>query len=157
MYSCDLTPCSTNSSPVRLDDYQIPTMSVTIFHRHPQRAEALNSGDLIDVTEIAREDSFQLPTAITRRAWESAIEPQSDDAIPALNLANSDRVRELIRTAENQIRRRWDEELTRLTFTAPGHGECTSSRRATLIIVATTDNAGKPALTIGLPEEFGSR
>ena len=157
MYNRDPTSSSTSSAAVRIDDYPIPSMSITIFHRHAQRAEALASGDLIDVTEIAREDSFQLPTAITRMAWESAIEPHSNGTLPALNLANSDRVRELIRTAENQIRRRWDEELTRLTFTAPGHGECTSSHQATLIIVATTDNAGKPALTIGLPEEFGSR
>ena len=127
---------------------------MTIFHRHPQRAEALTSDDLIDVTDIAREDSFQLPTAITRRAWETSIAPQSDDTVPALSSANADQLRELLRTAESRIQKRWGEELTRLAFTAPGNGEDTSSLRTTLAIVATTDNTGNPTLTIGLPEEF---
>ena len=130
-------------------------MSVTIFRRHPRRAEALANGNLIDVTKIAREDSFRLPTAITRRAWEASIAPISRDAVAAPNPTNADRVRWLLRTAHNEIQKRWNEVLTRLEFTVSREREPTSPNATPVIIVATTDDAGIPTLTIGLPEEFG--
>ena len=130
-------------------------ISVTVFHRYPQRAEALANGELLDVNEIAREDTFRLPTAITRRAWAATIAPISGDLRPELGPTNANRIHRLLRTAHNEIQKRWKEELTRLEFTVSQEREPTSSEATTVIIVATTKDARNPTLSIGLPEEFG--
>ncbi len=126
-----------------------PSLSFTIFQRHPQRAQALASGDLIDVTAIAREDTFAWPTAITRRACDAAIALQRVESEPVIVQDNADRIRQLLRIAHDEILKRSALDRTRLEFTVP-----VEKRATTLILVSTTDNDGNPALTIGVPEEF---
>ena len=126
-------------------------MSVTVFQRNPQRAAALANGELIDVSEIARNDTFRLPIAVTRRLWVAVIEPQRDDSGDTSEQNASWRVRQLLRTAQNEIQKRWEEELKRIAFPVRHDGATT-----TVIIVATTDDDGKPTVTIGLPDEFGT-
>lgn len=124
-------------------------MTFTFMQRHPRRFEALASGELIDVTAIAREDTFRLPIAITKRAWETAIALPHDASDETLDEAAAGKVRLLLRTAFNEIQKRWEEDLKRIVFPFPHNGDPTN-----VIIVATTDNDGEPVLTIGLPEEF---
>lgn len=44
------------------------------------RAQALDDGYLIDVTETAREAGFRFPVALTRAAWEDCVAWNDDDS-----------------------------------------------------------------------------
>lgn len=124
-------------------------MSVSVFIRHPRRAEAIANGELIDVSACARDDPSVLPTAITKRTWETAIEPKGGFSEETYKVQVTRKVRLLLLTAADEIEKRWDEKTTRSVFTFQP-----DSDPLDVIIVATTDNDGKPAITIGLPEEF---
>ena len=130
-------------------------MTVSIFRRHPQRAAALENGELIDVTEVAREDTFTLPVAFTRRAWHAVIAPGANSLTESSDQNEEAHVRHVLRIAYNEIQNRWDEDLTRLQFTVPQHQATPSLNPTTVIIVSTTDDDGNLSLTIGLPGEFG--
>ena len=44
-----------------------------VIHTHT-RAQLIEDGDLIDVSETAREAGFTVPVAITRAAWADCVE-----------------------------------------------------------------------------------
>ena len=133
-------------------------MSITIFQRHPQRVAALENGDLVDVTDITLEGKrlFTQPIAVTRAAWDAVVVPSREESDDSYGQADIARARWLLQNAEHQIRKRWNEDLTRLEFSMSPNGDFSSTNATTVVIVATRDDKGDPALTIGLPEEFGS-
>lgn len=46
------------------------------------RAEAIEDGFLVDVTETAREAGFRVPVAVTRGVWAEAVEWDADNRAP---------------------------------------------------------------------------
>ena len=129
-------------------------MTVTIMQRNPKRTQAHENGDLIDVSEIAREDTFVLPTAITRRAWHAVIARPVAIANPTIDRGTADLVRHLLRFAHREIQRRWREDLQQLEFDLPNKERPFDKATTSVVIVSTVDDEVQPALTIGLPEEF---
>ena len=125
------------------------------MQRNPQRAQALENGELFDVSVVAREDTFVLPTEITRQAWFATLDRQHELTNWTMDIVTVNQVRQLLRYARREIKKRWREDLSRLTFEVPSIDQSTDTRVTTVVIASTTDDAGEPALTIGLPEEFG--
>ena len=126
---------------------------MTNFHKHRQCAQALENGDLVDVTDVARE-LFVLPTAVTRRARLAAIDPESKTPRPQRGPDETDRIRRSLRYAYNAIENRWREYLNELEFDVPHDAETPPAGATTFVIATSVDENGQPALTIGLPDEF---
>jgi hypothetical protein len=115
------------------------------------RADALDDGVLVDVTDTAREAGFVIPVALTRAAWELcvALSPAAERAC-------------------NDVRGRLWDVLTMLRWAigrsrGPSGSEIcfqllcvtTSVRpsRVTLRSIVAPGDDGEPVLTVMLPEE----
>ena len=129
---------------------------MTIFQHQPQRALALANGDLVDVTAIARDGLFVLPTAVTRRAWVAAVTSSRKTPLDEQRHDETERIRRLLSCAFNAIQNRWREDLQRLEFDLPTHPGTPPSDATTFVIVTTADDNGQPALTVGLQDELGA-
>ena len=129
-------------------------MTITITQQRLQRAQALENGDLVDVSEIASEDTFVLPTAITRQAWDAVIARPLTITNPPIDQGTADLVRHVLRYAHREIQRRWREDLQHLEFDLPNEERPFDKATTSVVIVSTVDDEDQPALTIGLQEEF---
>jgi hypothetical protein len=118
------------------------------------RAQALADGNLIDVTDTAREAGFRLPVAITAAAWADCV---------AWSAADSQR-----QTCQDVAGRLWDvvwmaslaargaREAQQIVFTlhrVPRGGRSVQPRRATLRMVIGPGDDAAPVVTILLPDE----
>lgn len=124
------------------------------------RADALADGELVDVTETAREAGFRCAVAITRAAWEDCVAWSDED---------TDRKH----WPQDQAGRLWDVlTMTRFyiagaTRRDPSTDRCTvelvrvpragsgcMARHVALIAVIAGGDAGEPVITIGQPADF---
>ena len=114
------------------------------------RAQAIEDGELVDVTPWARETGFRWPVAVTRAVWASCI------AVPPRVIGQDERGRahDVLWMAFCAIRRGPDgrERLYRLHFRNDNRPV---SRRhlVTLKLVSGPGDDAEPVLTIMLPQE----
>ena len=124
------------------------------------RADALDDGYLVDVTETAREAGFRYPVALTRAAWEDCV---------AWTDADSDRKH----WPQDQSGRLWD-VLTMTRFymrgairrdpdtdrfmlqvlRVPREGRGTKARTVRLMAHVGPGDQGEPVITVGFPNDF---
>lgn len=112
------------------------------------RAQALADGDLVDVTETAREAGWRFPVAVTASVW-SLIE------VPADSRSAQDtkgRLWDVVWMASRAALRVRGDQLTFRVFFAPRHRR---ERRREVTLVATIGPGDDPApvVTIMLPGE----
>jgi hypothetical protein len=114
------------------------------------RAQAIEDGTLVDVTETAREAGFRWPVAMTRAAWASYVE------VPAgVRLQDeAGRLWDVVMMAHFGIKRSRTGG-TRLLFQL--HVRNDNRNRTpplrTLVLVTGPGDEGEPVITICMPEE----
>src|SRR5258708_38971929 len=112
------------------------------------RAEALEDGALVDVSETAREAGIRYPVALTRGAWAEAVEvPRGavgqDEAGRLWDVFWS--LRMAIRAAQSGA--------DRLTFRVSVVGERRKRRTVDLVSVCGPGDDAEPVITVMLPGE----
>lgn len=125
-----------------------------VIHTHT-RAQLIEDGDLIDVSETAREAGFTVPVAITRAAWADCVEWTAEtDKRKATCQDEAGRLWDVVYMARLAARARGDQprrvfELYRV----PVQGRGIRPRRVALAMHIGPGDAGEPVITIGLPNE----
>jgi hypothetical protein len=91
--------------------------SIPVISRY-SRAQAIADGELVDVTETAREAGFRYPVAVTRALWERYIVPSA--ALQEQGQSASGRLWDVLNVLYFAIRRSTDAH-DRLSFTVSFH------------------------------------
>ena len=117
------------------------------------RAEALATGRLQDVSELAREAGFKWDLAFARAAWDDCVRWTAEDSRKQVFQSERIRLIDVLRVCayairiENPDRARMNFEIARI----PRDGASTRASRVTLQIAAHLGDEGEPVLTILLP------
>ncbi|NCA72424.1 MAG: hypothetical protein EOM91_20635 [Sphingobacteriia bacterium] len=114
------------------------------------RAQAIDEGSLIDVTDLARDAGFKVPVALTAKVWADCVEwDQTREIAPQ---DETGRLWDVLAMAHMATRGRLDTD--RLTFSVLriGPGRLRPSR-VTLALVIGSGDHGEPVITIMQPEE----
>lgn len=120
------------------------------------RAQAIDDGMLIDVSEMAREAGFCVPVAITAAAWDDCVAWSSDDSKRQTHQDETGRLWDVLWMASVAARMCRDEMRDTIYYRlhrVPRGGRGRLPRLAKLKIVASAGDAGEPVLTIMLPTE----
>ena len=125
-----------------------------LIHRY-SRAQAIEDGVLIDVTETAREAGFRFPVAMTAGAWGEAVTWTDVDAEKScIAQDESGRLWDVLWMARFALHALRDSSVRRAPFTflrVPRGGR--RATRFTLDIICGPSDEGEPVLTILLQDE----
>lgn len=116
------------------------------------RADLLDSGDLIDVTEVAREAGFSVPVAITTGVWADCVAWDEADTQRQTCQDEAGRLWDVLWMAAGAARR--GELSTLFNLHRVPRGGCgRRARLTTLRLEIAPGDQGEPVVTILLPEE----
>ena len=113
------------------------------------RAQAIDDGVLIDLTEWARETGFTIPVACTAAMWNGWVVPP--DGTRELGQSERGRAHDLLWMLWNAIRRSAGSD--RLTFEVMFLQPNGRHKTVTLKAMCAPGDDGEPVLTILLPNE----
>ncbi len=119
------------------------------------RAQAIEDGVLIDVTETGREAGFRWPVALTQAAWMDCVEWTEEDSKRQTHQDLSGRLWDVLWMAYVAIRTSKDNgrECFYQFYRVPRGGRKTKARRVLLKLVTGPGDNGEPVVTIMQPEE----
>ncbi len=119
------------------------------------RAQAIEDGVLIDVSETAREAGFKWPTAITQGAWEECVAWSDDDNRCQVYQDESGRLWDVLWMAFVAIRqsRNGGSSLLYELYRVPRDSKSIEAQLTTLKLVVGPGDAGEPVTTIMLLHE----
>lgn len=112
------------------------------------RAQAIGDGQLIDISELAREAGFKYPTAITATAYGQWIRPSARDARNGQD-ANG-RLWDMLVSMSVALRGATDTNIMRFLFLVAKDGH---NQYADLKVIIGPGDTRAPVLTIMLPDE----
>ena len=125
-----------------------------LIHRYT-RAEALEDGTLVDVTETAKGAGFRIPVALTRTAWSDCVAWTEEDNERVVYQDESGRLWDLLWMAINAARR--NTEASRLEFKVlrvPRDSRTGQPVSVTLVMDIGPGDQGEAVITIGFAEDF---
>ena len=115
------------------------------------RAQAIDNGVLVDLTEWAGETGFKIPVACTATVWQRYIVPP--EATQGLGQSERGRAHDLLWMLFNAIRgaanRNPDRLLYKVIFQQAPHKQ----ERVTLKAICGPGDHGEPVMTVMLPNE----
>jgi hypothetical protein len=116
------------------------------------RAEAIEDGVLVDISETARECGFKFPVAMTRDAFEDCV--TWDEGNAGLQ-DESGRLWDVVWMGLNAIRRcaPGTDRLPFDLYRIPNTPRATTPRRTTLVLHIGPGDTPEPVMTIMLPGE----
>jgi hypothetical protein len=116
------------------------------------RAQAIEDGMLVDVSDTASEAGFRIPVAMTRAAWADCVEWTEADSHRQTHQDEAGRLWDVLWMAVRAARRGGSETLFQL-YRVPRGGRGTRPRLTTLRMLCGPGDAGEPVITILLPGE----
>lgn len=125
-----------------------------LIHRYT-RADALEDGTLVDVTETAKGVGFSIPVALTWTAWSDCIAWAEEDNERVVYQDESGRLWDLLWMAINAARR--NTEASRLEFKVlrvPRDSRTGQPVSVTLVLDIGPGDQGEAVITIGFAEDF---
>lgn len=117
------------------------------------RAQALDDGFLVDVSELAKEAGFRFPVALTRAAWADCVEWSEADSKRQTYQDEAGRLWDVLYMASLAARRNSGSELRFQLYRVPRGGRGVRPRLVTLQMHCGAGDEGEPVITIGLPGE----
>src|ERR1700722_636306 len=121
------------------------------------RAEAIADGELVDVSETAREAGVKYPTALTRAAFETYVAWTADDEREGVIQDEAGRLWDVLWMFACAARRRpLDDDSRRVTyslFVVPRSGSGTAPEFVELVAVVGPGDTAEPVITIMLEGE----
>jgi hypothetical protein len=126
-----------------------------IIHAY-SRAQALEDGDLVDVTTSAREAGFRFPVALTRAVWAGCVEWSEADSRRQVPQDESGRLWDVLTMA------RWAAKMARPgqdrvrfhVLRVPRGGKGMRARKCELVLHIGPGDDAAPVMTIMAPEEL---
>lgn len=124
------------------------------------RAQALDDGYLIDVTETAREAGFRFPVALTRAAWEDCVSWNDEDTTRKhWPQDESGRLWDVLSMARfymrGAVRRNPAADHFALqVLRVPREGRGHKARIVTLVAHVGPGDSAEPVITIGFDSDF---
>lgn len=116
---------------------------------HYTRAQALNDGTLVDITEAARNAGFRAPVAMTVAAWNQAVAWSKADSTRQTPQDQSGRLWDVVWMAAIAARRaRGDCRVAFQVHIVPRGGKATRPHQVTLHMHIGPGDSGEPVLTI---------
>lgn len=118
------------------------------------RAQAIDDGELIDVTEIANEAGLKVPVALTREVWDAYVSWDESDTNNQTYQDESGRLWDVVwmlRMASH----RYKNTSTALyeLFVVPRDGRSFRPKKVQLKAVISGGDHGEPVITVMLPNE----
>lgn len=118
------------------------------------RAQALQDGVLVDVSDTAREAGFRLPVAMTAAAWADAVAWSDADTVRQVPQDQSGRLWDVLFMACLAARRAANASLVGFdVLRVPRGGRAVEPRVLRLNMSITGGDSGEPVITILLPNE----
>lgn len=118
------------------------------------RAQAIDDGGLVDVTETAREAGFRIPVAMTRGAWADCVEWSETDSKRQTYQDEAGRLWDVLWMAMNAARRGGGRQSLQFKiYRVPRGGRGTRPRLAELVAHIGAGDLGEPVITIMQPNE----
>ena len=119
------------------------------------RAQAIEDGQLIDVSETAREAGFTLPVAMTATVWADCIAWTDDDIEKQAYQDESGRLWDVLYMAYHGIRtsKASGDQLLYQLYRVPRDGHSTEAVLVTLKLIIGPGDTLEPVITILLPNE----
>ena len=119
------------------------------------RAQAIEDGVLVDVSEMARETGFRWPVAMTRAAWADCVAWTETDSHRQVCQDESGRLWDVLWMAFNAIRgaAAGESQIVYPLYRVPRDCKSVEARLTALKLVAGPGDAGEPVVTIMLPGE----
>ncbi len=118
------------------------------------RAQALQDGVLVDVSDTAREAGFRLPVAMTAAAWADAVAWSDADTIRQVPQDQSGRLWDVLFMACQAARRAANASLVGFdVLRVPRGGRAVKPKVVKLNMSITRGDSGEPVVTILLPNE----
>ncbi|HIE54999.1 MAG TPA: hypothetical protein EYP90_07455 [Chromatiaceae bacterium] len=136
------------------DKQAIDELFGEVIHAYT-RAQAIEDGVLVDVSETAREAGFRWPVALTRAAWADCVAWTEDDNHRQVYQDESGRLWDVLWMAFNAIRgaAAGESQIVYQLYRVPRDGKSVEARLTALKLVAGPGDAGEPVVTIMLPGE----
>lgn len=118
------------------------------------RAQAIEDGELVDVSKTAKEAGFKLPVAVTRAVWDQYIDwTAADDDKQTIQNA-SGRLWDILWMLYLACRRCAGEScLNYRLYAIPRDGRSRTPRQIELKAVIGGGDNGEPVITVMLPDE----
>jgi hypothetical protein len=119
------------------------------------RAQALEDGVLIDVTDTAREAGFRWPVALSAGAWADCVAWSDIDSAKQTPQDESGRLWDVVFMAAHAVRTRTGggAELLYDLARVPRDGEARQAVVTTLKLIVGPGDGGEPVVTILPPDE----
>jgi len=118
------------------------------------RAQAIEDGVLVNVSETAREAGFRWPVAMTSAAWADCVAWSEDDNQRQVHQDESGRLWDVLWMALNAIRRaNGGTQIEYQLHRVPRDGKSAEARLTSLKLVCGPGDTGEPVITIMLPGE----
>jgi hypothetical protein len=121
------------------------------------RAQALEDGDLVDVTQIAAEAGFAVSVALTRATWQDCVAWSDTDTARQTYQDVDGRLWDVVWMAADAVKRSPDtsdkEPLYFRLHRVPRRGRGRLPRLTMLKLLAGAGDEGEPVMTILLPNE----
>jgi len=136
------------------DKQTITDLFGEVIYRYT-RAQAIEDGMLVDVSEMARESGFRWPVAMTCAAWQDCIAWSEDDSQNQVYQDESGRLWDVLWMAFNAIRSSTggDTQIEYRLYRVPRDGKSVEAGLTSLKLVCGAGDAGEPVITIMLPGE----
>jgi hypothetical protein len=119
------------------------------------RAQAIDDGQLIDVSETAQEAGFKYPVALTAAAWTDYVAWTEDDNEKQTYQDESGRLWDVLYMASHGIRtnKTSGDRLSFQLYRVPRDGHSTEAVLVTMKLIIGPGDTPEPVITILLPNE----
>lgn len=117
------------------------------------RAQALDDGVLVDVSELAKEAGFLFPVALTRAAWGDCVEWCEADSKRQTYQDEQGRLWDVLWMASVAARRNGGSELRFQLYRVPRGGRGVRPRLVVLQMHCGPGDEGEPIITISMVGE----
>ena len=119
------------------------------------RADAIDDGELVDVSEAAREAGFRYPVALTRAAWDDCVAwSDADSEGKRWPQDEAGRLWDVLTMARYACRRSADASRVGFEVIRVPRPGCGRRRKVALVAQVGPGDAGEPTITIGFPRDF---
>lgn len=117
------------------------------------RAQAIEDGVLVDVTEMAREAGFRIPVAMTRAAWADCVEWSDEDNKRQTYQDEQGRLWDVLYMASLAARRNSGSVLRFQLYRVPRGGRGVRPRLVVLQMLCGPGDEGEAVITISMVGE----
>ncbi|ARL50555.1 DUF6573 family protein [Burkholderia pseudomallei] len=118
------------------------------------RAQAIADGNLIDVSDTAREAGFHIPVALTAAAWSDCVAWSNEDSQRQVQQDEAGRLWDVLWMASLAARRAPGAETVLFSlYRVPRGGRAVRPRRTTLRLIVGPGDDAAPVITILTPYE----